>query len=308
MHQPPRPPLYVLRFDHRVPFLRSLFGIGEDQAPDEAQRGQIGDLKMVVYEGLLAAIAAGTPKESVMAVVDEAFATDVARRAKADSVPVAISVERSGRDEFEFEYGDDFARHIEEIDPDFVKALVRYNSAGDTDVNARQRERLAVLSDWLRRAGRSLVFELLVPPTPAQLERVDGDLPRYEREMLPEIVVGTIATLQDADVEADVWMVPGLNSRPEYERAAAQVHQGGRSGVLCLVLGQGPDAGRVSQWIREASSAAGYGGMAVAQTIWLPTLMELHGGTLSRLEATDRIATNFRDMIAIYEAGASTRQ
>ena len=36
--------------------------------------------------------------------------------AKKEGVPAAMPVEKSGQDEFEFEYGADFGAHIEEFD------------------------------------------------------------------------------------------------------------------------------------------------------------------------------------------------
>ena len=44
---------------------------------------------------------------------------------------------RSGSDEFDFEYGDEFGEHIKAFDPTFCKVLVRYNP-GDAALNQRQ--------------------------------------------------------------------------------------------------------------------------------------------------------------------------
>ncbi len=60
-----------------------------------------------------------------------------------------MPVEKSGQNEFDFEYGDDFGAHIEKFDPDFSKVLVRYNPDDDTEMNERQLERLKRLADWL---------------------------------------------------------------------------------------------------------------------------------------------------------------
>jgi myo-inositol catabolism protein IolC len=300
-------PRYWLRFDHRVPFSKGLFGVPEDQAPSAEQRAQISDLKLVIYEALLESIDAGVPREAVVAVLDENFSANIARQAKAAGVPLAISVEKSGRDEFEFEYGDDFAQHVEAFDPEYVKALARYNPAGDAAVNARQRERLASLSRWAAEQGHALVFELLIPPTRAQLDQAGGDQVAYERTILPELVFQTIAELQDAGVEAPVWMVPGLNTPTEYECAVTLVHRDGRENVACIVLGQGPNAARVIEWLRQAGEIAGYDGLALAQTIWLPPLKKMLAGTLDRAATRARIATAFRDAIAVYEAGAPRR-
>ena len=48
----------------------------------------------------------------------------------------ACPAEKSGRDEFDFEYGSDFARHIEEFNPTFCKVLVHYNPEGDPEAES----------------------------------------------------------------------------------------------------------------------------------------------------------------------------
>ena len=49
-------------------------------------------------------------------------------------------MEKSGQPGFDFEYGDDFGRGIQEAAPTFAKTLVRYNSDGDSGMNQRQRQ------------------------------------------------------------------------------------------------------------------------------------------------------------------------
>ena len=60
-------------------------------------------------------------------------------------------MEKSGQDEFDFDYGDNFAQHIEEFDPNLVKVLVRYNPEADAAMNKRQLQRLKKLSDYLQK-------------------------------------------------------------------------------------------------------------------------------------------------------------
>ena len=62
---------------------------------------------------------------------------------------LAMPVEKSGQNEFDFEYGDEFGDHIERFDPDFSKVLVRYNPDGEEELNRRQADRLVTLSAWL---------------------------------------------------------------------------------------------------------------------------------------------------------------
>jgi 5-dehydro-2-deoxygluconokinase len=59
-------------------------------------------------------------------------------------------VEKSGPDEFVFEHGPDFTRHIEQFDPDVSKVLVGYNPDSDKVLNRRQAGRLRELSGYLR--------------------------------------------------------------------------------------------------------------------------------------------------------------
>ena len=54
---------------------------------------------------------------------------------------LAMPAEKSGQNEFDFEYGSEFGAHIEAFDPTFTKVLVRYNPEGDGAMNARQATR-----------------------------------------------------------------------------------------------------------------------------------------------------------------------
>src|SRR5919204_6972102 len=151
-------PLYILAFDHRGSFQKKFFGVTGTPTADEAAR--ISDAKTVIFEGLHHALSEGMSAESAGALVDEQFGADIARKAKADGITLAMPVEKSGQDEFDFEYGEDFGAHIEAFDPQFTKVLVRYNPEGERAMNKRQLERLRQLSEWLRSRDRKFLFEL----------------------------------------------------------------------------------------------------------------------------------------------------
>src|SRR4051812_15069993 len=229
--------LYILAFDHRGSFQKKFFGIAGEPTPEEANR--ISDAKSVIYEGLLRAVQDGAPKEAAGLLVDEQFGADIVRKGKAEGVKTAMPVEKSGQDEFDFQYGEDFGKHIEEFDPDFSKVLVRYNPKGDPGMNRRQTERLKRLGDWLHEHDRKFLFELLVPAEQAQLGRVGGDVGRYDREVRPELMQRAIADLQDQGVEADIWKIEGIDDRADCERIAQQVRTGGRRHDQCVGRGGG---------------------------------------------------------------------
>ncbi|MGI8557890.1 MAG: 2-deoxy-5-keto-D-gluconate 6-phosphate aldolase domain-containing protein [Solirubrobacteraceae bacterium] len=296
--------LYMLSFDQRGSFKQALMGIAGEPTDDERRR--IRELKALVYRGFERALADGAPREACGLLVDEEFGADVARSAKASGFTLAMPVERSGQDEFEFEYGEQFGAHIDAFDPAFVKVLVRYNPDGEEPLNRRQSSRLAELSAWLSERGRRLLFELLVPATTAQLAQVAGEQDRYDRELRPALLVRTIAELQDAGVEPDIWKIEGLDVREDCEHAVAQARAGGRERVSCVVLGRGASIDRVADWLRQAAPVPGYVGFAIGRTIWLDALGEHLVGRLNDDAVIERIARNYRHMIDTYTAAATT--
>lgn len=296
--------LYVLSFDHRASFATSLMSIAGE--PNGQERRRISELKGLIYDGFMRAIADGAPRASCGVLVDEEFGGDIARSARADALILAMPVERSGQPEFDFEFGEDFPAHIEAFDPDFAKVLVRYNPGGDGELNRRQAARLARLSGWLTAHDRKLLFELLVPVTTAQLDELADDRDAYDRDLRPALVVRTIAELQAAGVEPDIWKIEGLEAREDCERVVAQACTGGRANVRCVVLGRGADLARVAHWLEVAAPVVGYMGLAIGRTIWSDVLTEHLAGRLERDGAVARIARNYRQMIDVY-AAASTR-
>ena len=129
-------PLYILPFDHRGSFQTKLFGWKGTLTPE--QTAEIADTKQVVYEGFQKALAGGAPQDKAGILVDEQFGAAILRGAKKHGYNTSCPAEKSGQDEFDFEYGEDFGKHIEAMDPTFCKVLVRYNPEGERDLNQRQ--------------------------------------------------------------------------------------------------------------------------------------------------------------------------
>src|SRR4051794_9555269 len=294
--------LYVLAFDHRGSFQKKFFGIAAEPTLEETAR--IADAKTVIYEGLLRAIQDGAPKDAAGLLVDEQFGADIARKGKAEGIKTAMPVEKSGQDEFDFQYGDDFGKHIEEFDPDFSKVLVRYNPKGDPAMNRRQTDRLKRLGDWLHEHDRKFLFELLVPAESSQLDRVGGDAGRYDREVRPELMQRAVADLQDQGVEADIWKIEGIDDRADCERIAQQVRTGGRDHVVCVVLGRGADAAAVEHWLKTGAGVPGYVGFAIGRTIWWDALKAYVDKESDRGKAAEIISERYRHMIDVYSSAA----
>src|ERR687893_2300874 len=160
--------LYILAFDHRGSFQKKMFGIEGD--PSEEETATISDAKHLIFEGMVKAVDQGAEAGVTGVLVDEQFGAprNIPRDARERGLLLAMPVEKSGQDEFDFDYGDDFGAHIEEFDPAFSKVLVRYNPEGDQDMNRRQADRLERLSNWLHDNDRKFLFELLGPATEEQ--------------------------------------------------------------------------------------------------------------------------------------------
>jgi myo-inositol catabolism protein IolC len=292
-------PLYVLPFDHRATFQTKMFGWKGTLTP--AQSKEIIAAKRLIYDGFRAAVAAGVPKEKAGILVDEQFGSDILRDAAKNGFSTAYTVEKSGQEEFDFEYGEEFARHIEAFNPTFAKVLVRYNPEGDRTLNQRQASRLKQLSDYLHGSGRMFMFELLVPVTKAQLDRVTGNKGAYDRELRPGLMVEAIRQLQDSGVEPDVWKIEGVDRREDCEKVVAAARRNGRDKVSCIVLGRGEDDAKVREWLAVAASVPGFIGFAVGRTSFWEPLMNWREKKATRDQAVADIARRYQEWVAIFE-------
>jgi myo-inositol catabolism protein IolC len=292
-------PLYLLPFDHRHSYVTGMFHFTPPL--DTAQHDAVADSKRLIYEGFEAAVRKGIPKERAGILVDEEFGGAILRDASRSGYVTAVSTETSGSNEFEFEYPDAFAEHIEKFAPTFAKVLVRYNPEGDDALNQRQTERLRQLSDYCRHAGQLFMFELLVPATPAQLDSVAGSKADYDLQLRPELMHETIRTLQDAGVEPDVWKIEGLERREDCERIVEVARRGGRARVGCIVLGRGADEKKVVSWLQTAALVPGFIGFAVGRTTFWDAVADFRSQRATREEAVARIAARFCEWAAIYE-------
>jgi myo-inositol catabolism protein IolC len=285
---PPNPDaLYILPFDHRDSFGHGLFGFVPPLSAEQTE--QVKAAKRLVYQGFLNA-GAGTASSGIL--VDEQFGAEILRDAQARGFLTACPTEKSGQDEFE--YGEFFAAHIEAVSPRYVKVLVRYNPSGDAALNARQAARLARLSAYLRRTGRPLMFELLVPATAAQ--KADTN----DAEVRPALMVQAMTELQSAGVEPQLWKVEGVSSQNSAEALVAAARRGGRAADL-IVLGRGADDAQVNTWLDVAAPVPGFIGFAVGRTVFWDALKRWRAGELSGEQASERIGQNYRGWIDEFE-------
>jgi myo-inositol catabolism protein IolC len=87
------------------------------------------------------------PKDKAGILVDEQLGAAILHDAVEGGYITCCPAEKSGQDEFDFEYGEGFEKHIAAFHPTFSKVLVRYNPEWDEALNRRQSARLKRLSD-----------------------------------------------------------------------------------------------------------------------------------------------------------------
>ncbi|MEW2379594.1 2-deoxy-5-keto-D-gluconate 6-phosphate aldolase domain-containing protein [Micromonospora sp. NPDC047812] len=293
MNQPQH--LLILAVDQRPWLTQALYR--HTGTATRSQRAAITDGKHMVVEGLLAALA-DEPRLAAHAgiLVDATLGPGVAERAHANGVTVSMPLERGGCEIYETEPAD-LKSHLEHHQPELPKVLVRYNVEGDVDGNRVQRARLAEVSAAVRDAGGRFLFELLVPPTPAQLDAVGGDPGRFERELRPALVHRAMTELLD-EVPVDVWKLEHLD-RQEHYRTAARI--AAEAGGECILLGANAPATQVEGWLADAA-AAGFTGFAIGRSIWWDALRGLLAGDLARPQAVAAVAANYRGFAAAFLA------
>jgi myo-inositol catabolism protein IolC len=293
-------PLYILPFDHRGTFQEKMFGW--KGALTAEQTSEIAAAKEVIYDAFKKAIADGVPKAKAGILVDEQFGAAILADAAKHGYSTSCPAEKSGQEEFDFEYGDDFLKHIEAFNLSFCKVLVRYNPEGEKALNQRQTERLKRLSDALHAKTKSqFMFELLVPAEKAQLEKVKGDKKAYDLQIRPGLMVQTIHQLQDAGVEPDVWKIEGLDSVEDCKKVVAAAHRGGREKVGCIILGRGEDDKKVREWLTTAAHTPGFIGFAVGRTTFWDPLVDMRAKKITRDAAVTEIARRYREWVDIFE-------
>ena len=298
--------LYILPFDHRGSFQKKMFGWEGELSPQ--QTAEIAAAKRVIYDAFQAAAHAEVPKEKAGILVDEQFGAAILRDAVAEGYTTACPAEKSGQDEFDFEYDDDFGKHIEAFHPTFCKVLVRYNPEGDQSLNRRQLARLKRLSNYLHsNESRSrFMFELLVPAEKAQLDRLKGDKKAYDLALRPRLMVEAIQQLQDGEVEPDVWKIEGLDRHEDCEKVVAAARRGGRNRVGCIILGRGEDDRKVREWLTTAAAVPGFIGFAVGRTCFWDPLVDWRGKKTTRDAAVAEIARRYQEFVEIFEARRKT--
>ncbi len=285
-------PLFILAMDHRESFGRTLFGVQHDD-PDPGQRGAMTAAKQLIYDGLQAALPAVRYGRAGV-LVDERYGQGVidAVKASGERLVLAVPIEASGHDWFTLEWGDRWLEHVETVQPDYAKVLIRDNPGFDPGQRDEQFGRLAQVSEGLRGIGVPLLYELLVPATDAQLGQAGQDAGGYDRDIRPGLVARVIADNYAHGVEPSLWKVEGLETVEAARHVAGQALAGGRRPGL-IVLGRDAPAERLDHWLEVASQVAAFAGFAIGRSVWEDAVREYEAS-----DHSEAAASRARDQVA----------
>ena len=289
--------IFALAFDHRNSLRRDFMQLTGQPAPE--QHATMVAAKGVVTDALIAAAPQVGPDRPVL-LIDQEYGGQFVAGAQAAGIDVAMPVEESGRAELRFLADGHPERIIDACNPDYVKVLIRYNTAGDAGLNARQRARLRQLSDWLEGRPQRLMLELLVPPEPAQLAAAGHDQSRFDRESRAELTVQAIGQIAGDGLRPALWKIEGPESLQDAARIAEAVRSAD-SGAACLVLGRGADDAAVRRWLAVAAATEGFTGFAVGRTIWWDALKRFASGG-DRDAAVHAVTARYLDLVRYYRA------
>ncbi len=291
--------LLILAFDHRASFSEKLFGI-KGRPPTADEKKQISEAKQIIFEGFKAATQKKVPKDIAGLLVDEEFGAAILKEAKKQGFNFAMPAEKSGQDEFDFEYGDQYTKHIEEFDPTFLKVLVRYNPESDAAMNKRQLQRLKVLSEYLAKTKRPFLFELIVPATPAQLAALGGSKEKYDLELRPKLMCEAIKQIQEGGVEPAIWKLEGVEDPANAKAIVKQAQAGGRKAGV-ITLGRGESKDKVKEWLAVGAKIPGIIGFAVGRTIFWDPLVEFRAGKADKKATVEKISKNYIEFVELWQ-------
>ena len=202
---------------------------------------------------------------------------------------------QNGREEFDFEYGEDFAGPSRRCSRRFARFLYATTLRATANFNIRQAARLNRLSMYRHETGASrFMFELIVSPERLNCDRLGGDKAAYDLDARPTLMAQTMRNCRTPALNQMCGRSKASTAARIVKASFASGRDAGRDRVGCIILDRGEGGRKVQQWLKTASGVSGFVGFAVnGTTLWNP-LLEWCAKKITREEAVNRIATRYR--------------
>ncbi|MFH1611445.1 MAG: DUF2090 domain-containing protein [Patescibacteria group bacterium] len=269
--------LFILPFDHRSTFTTTLLGF--DYPPKTAsQKKAVTDMKRVVFDGFLLAHNKYEHSEDMAILVDEEFGKSILQEAQKQLIPFALSIEKSGQLFFQFEYGNKFGAHIQNWNPAYAKALVRFDPK-QKQGNEIQNKRLKRLHDFCKTNDQKWLIEPLMT----------GKGTRFGQ------MKTCVQQMRKAGINPDVWKIEALESKKQWQ----ELYKIAKADLI--LLGRGASKKQVEDWVIVAAKSGAVCGFAIGRTIFFSTLEKLRDKKITRKQAVEAIANNYLSFIRLWE-------
>lgn len=289
--------LYVLPFDHRSTFRNNLFGW--DEPINKAQAQKIKDTKKIIWQAFLKVHLKSQFKECLGILVDEQFGSEILKQAKKMNIVTILTTEKSGQKVFDFEYGENFDKHILKFKPDYAKVLVRYNPSNKKN-NLTQLKRLKKINNFCKKNKIGFLFELLVPATDKQLE-VYKDKFNYDKKARANLTKQSIKEIRALGVEPDIWKLEAMEKKSDWPMIIKEIKKNNKKDFKIIVLGRAAPKKVVKYWLKNAAGFEEIFGFAIGRTIFFPPLKKYHDKKITKKETIDLIAKNFQFFINYWQ-------
>ncbi len=253
--------LFILPFDHRGTFEKAGFSAKGETGKD------ISSIKQIIYEAFKKSL---DTVENGAILVDEQYGDAILKDAKEKGYTILLTIEKSGEEDFVFEYSEDFRSHIQKYEPNFAKVLIKVEN-GISDLT---KNNLKKLSDFCHLENIKLMVEIVS----------NGNL---------DLILKTISELQNVKVEPDVWKIEGMENELDYSQIVEEARRNGRDKVSIVILGRGESKELVEKWIKTGSKTPGVIGFAIGRTVFWEPLMQFKDGKITREEAVNKISENY---------------
>jgi 5-dehydro-2-deoxygluconokinase len=296
--------LYFLPFDHRATFIKGLLGF--EGKLSKAQKERVKNLKNLIWQGFLKVCNEIENKAPLAVLADEEFGDKILKQAKKLGIVIAVTVEKSGQDIFDFEYGKKFGQHILKYKPNYAKVLIRYNPA-NKEYNKVQLKRLKIINDFCKKRRIGFLLELLVPATESQIKSYKTK-ERYDLKLRPILTRRAVYELRKAKIEPDIWKLEAMSCRDDWQKLIVTVKTKNKKDAKIIVLGRAGSKELVSFWLKVASDFSDIIGFAVGRTIFFPPLQKYLKNKLSKKQTINLIAKNFEYFIELWEKNVKIKR
>ncbi len=270
-------PFFILPFDHRNGLARDVMNTAYPFS--EVDLAKAKELKKMVLEAILVVRDDYKGSGSLGSLFDEETALDVILEAQKVGLPVTVSMEKSGTKTLELIHGDKFGERLNELRPTFGKILVHYHP-GQEEENASQRKTIKEVSDFCETNGVPLMLEIL-------LDKKQGHTADDMLKVFSEI--------HGAGIKVGIWKIEGFDKAEDWTKIAPEAQ------APMIILGRGQNASAVETWVQAAAKSGVVDGFAIGRTIFQDALSAYIQGTVSRADAIQKVADNFKHFIQLWE-------